>query len=199
MKKSSSKSSTSKKSKFSNGDDASLEKTTKKTKAKKSKKSGKSKKSKKAKSAEPPATLSDSASSTQSSSSESGELSDGSVDVDEELSLAMSAQKRDEGCWGKIYSSLSSHDLEILACTAEAFGNIDKPLYDIPVFGSASLITFNKTVNGLKRKWSILKGSFEKKKKSVSGAEKKKIENMIEASVGFIDEWLRFGGQKIFV
>ena len=92
--------------------------------------------------------------------------------------------------WGKIYSSLSSHDLEILACTAEAFGEIDRPLYDVPILGSASLTTFNKTIHGLKRKWNILKGSFEKRKARVAKDERKKIENMIDCSVKFIDEWL---------
>ena len=150
--------------------------------SKKSKKSKKPKKSKKSKK------------SISSSESESGEItSDASSvgsDADVELAAALEQRKNSDGVWGKFYSQLGSHDLETLAETEQIFGEVDQPIYEVVRAGGNVIVNFNKKVSGLRKKWGILKGSFDKKK-HVKKAERKVVVTMIETSIKFIDDWIQ--------
>ena len=153
-------------------DETSVKKIKKKKKSKKSKKSSK--------------TSSD-------EDRESGELSsfsDAGSDANKELAAALLQQEKSEGIWGQIFSGLHSHDLETLMETSEIFASIEKPLYDVIYQGGYVIVNLNKSIKSLARKWSILKSSFDKKKSRLPRKERDNIENMIKASIKFLEDWL---------
>ena len=158
----------------------------KKSKKKKNSKSGEknSKKSKKSSSSKNPEDDS-------GESKESGEISESESDSDmfDELETAILKRERGEGVWSHIFTGLNSHDLETLQATMDIFGEIDKPIYDVIVSGGGVILALNKSVKSLAKKWGLLEGSFDKRKKKVEKNERKRIENMLKATLSFLEEW----------
>ena len=125
-----------------------------------------------------------------SSDTSAGSDSEGSLDANQELAAALSQKEKAQGIWGQVFTGLHSHDLQILAETDEIFSTIDKPLYEVLIHGGSVIINLNKSIKSLSKKWAILKSAFEKKKKTIEKKERGNIENMIKATISFLDDWL---------
>ena len=133
-----------------------------------------------------------------SSTTEEGEISDSSssasssedLDADQILDKALVAEKKLEGCWNKIYPSMTPYDLMILSSSVEIFSSASTVISNALTLGGTALQTFTKNLKLLEKKWSVLDSHYDTRK-HIPEQEKKSIKKMIKASSKVIEIFLK--------